>query len=157
MDAPHKAHSVILNLRRIPGFFTAQTPFRMTTSLMQRFPMRFQCPRKPKVLCSRTTSLAVAGNAGVRPPSSRNFHFQSSIRLAPTPGVLQTRSSSPVLSQKGFPPRRNGPVRPRVDIRYPNLPLLRPNSQTLRPSPQHRQRKFAVRCKPPIPLAMAAS
>src|SRR6266851_9196112 len=57
---------------------------------------------------------------------TRNFHFQSSIRLAPTPGVLQTRSSSPVLSQKGFPPRRNGPVRPRVDIRYPNLPVLRP-------------------------------
>src|SRR5580704_15470458 len=33
-------------------------------------------------------------------------------------GVLQTRCSSAVLSQKGFPSRRNGLVRPRVDIRY---------------------------------------
>ena len=32
-EALHKAHSVILSLRRIPGFFTSQTPFRMTTDL----------------------------------------------------------------------------------------------------------------------------
>ena len=32
----HKAHAVILSLRRIPEFFTSQTPVRMTSELVQR-------------------------------------------------------------------------------------------------------------------------
>jgi len=45
------------------------------------------------------------------------------------------RSSSPVLSPKGFPARRNGPVLPRVGIKHPKLTLFQPSFQTLIPLP----------------------
>src|SRR5208337_54587 len=72
-----------------------------------------------------------------------NFHFQSSIRLPPTPGVLQTRSSSPVLSQKGFHAPTTDQLGPALTIRYPNLPLLRPSgagSRRRRSSRRHHRR-----------------
>jgi hypothetical protein len=37
---------------------------------------------------------------------NRNFHFKSYFRLAPTTVRLQTQSSSPVLSQRRFPPQQ---------------------------------------------------
>src|SRR6266851_1156190 len=37
---------------------------------------------------------------------NRNFHFKSYFRLAPTTVRLQTQSSSPVLSQRRFPPHQ---------------------------------------------------
>ena len=66
------------------------------------------------------------------------------------------RSSSPVLSPKDFPPHRNGPVLPRVDITYPRLTLFRTSPLTLIPFPPYLVTKsaaYAGRTK----LAAAAS
>jgi hypothetical protein len=66
-----------------------------------------------------------------------NFHFESRFRLAPASGGLQTRSSSSVLSPRGFSRPRNGPVLPRVGIKHPKLMVFQPSSQTLTPLPPY--------------------
>ena len=68
------------------------------------------------------------------------FPFSILIHSRTDTGGWQTRRSRPGLSAEASPPRHNGPVLPRADIRYPKLPLLRPNSQTLLPTPQRPRR-----------------
>src|SRR6266478_5196160 len=72
---------------------------------------------------------------------NRNFHFKSYFRLAPTTVRLQTQSSSPVLSQRRFPPQQWASFLPCAVTQRPKMPFFLSIPQTvLLPSilPRHR-------------------
>jgi hypothetical protein len=89
---------------------------------------------RPSSLCpSRGTLIhchpACCGSMG---PQTGIYILNPEFRLARTPGGVQTRSSSPVLNPKGFPPRRNGLVLPHVGINTNSCPSQSRNRNLLR-------------------------
>ena len=63
------------------------------------------------------------------------FPFSNLCIVSPTVAVCQTESSRPVLSPKGFPRRREGPVSRLAATQRPEMPVFQRNSQTLLPAP----------------------
>jgi hypothetical protein len=77
--------------------------------------------------------------------SLRDFLFKPLFILAPTPGGLQRRRSSPVLRPKDFPRPRNELVMRRIAIKHSKPAFFRPSIRHLSRSPHRNLLRSAGR------------